>query len=75
MSDCLNAQLCRDGPACISVFGNLAELLDEELVMSGVEPKVAVATNINPKLVGELVTTRLVSVGRFILNVYKIWWC
>ncbi|KAL0650206.1 hypothetical protein Bca4012_092897 [Brassica carinata] len=52
MSDCLNAQLCRDGPACISVFGNLAELLDEELVMSGVEPKVAVATNINPKLVG-----------------------
>ncbi|KAF2587950.1 hypothetical protein F2Q70_00039367 [Brassica cretica] len=39
MSDCLNAQLCRDGPACISVVGNLAELLDEELVMSGVEPK------------------------------------
>ncbi|KAH0850257.1 hypothetical protein HID58_025577 [Brassica napus] len=53
----------RDGPACISVFGNLAELIDEELVMSGVEPKVVVATNINPKLVGELVTTRLVSVG------------
>ncbi|KAL0662244.1 hypothetical protein Bca4012_099081 [Brassica carinata] len=52
MSDCLNAQLCRDGPACISVSGNLAELLDEELVMSSVEPKVAVATNINPKLVG-----------------------
>ncbi|WZZ03908.1 hypothetical protein YC2023_089829 [Brassica napus] len=52
MSDCLNAQLCRDGPACISVFGNLAELIDEELVMSGVEPKVVVATNINPKLVG-----------------------
>ncbi|CDY34014.1 hypothetical protein HID58_057791 [Brassica napus] len=33
--------------------------------MSGVEPKVSVATNINPKLVGELVTTRLVSVGRY----------
>ena len=39
MSDCLNAQLYRDGHACISVFGNLAELLDEELVMSGVEPR------------------------------------
>ncbi|KAH0905678.1 hypothetical protein HID58_037505 [Brassica napus] len=30
-----------------------------------VEQKVTVATNINPKLVGELVTTRLVSVGRY----------
>ncbi|KAG5387985.1 hypothetical protein IGI04_029526 [Brassica rapa subsp. trilocularis] len=45
------------------VYSTTLRSSNEELVISGVEPKVAVATNINPKLVGELVTTRLVSVG------------
>ncbi|CAF1702003.1 unnamed protein product [Brassica napus] len=69
-------QFHKDGPACISVFDNLAELLDEELVMSGVEPKVSVATNINPKLVGGdhfHVTHLLV---RFLTdNYFHFCWC
>ncbi|WZZ20912.1 hypothetical protein YC2023_122299 [Brassica napus] len=41
------------GPAvCVSDFDGLATLLHNKLVVSGVEPKVFVATNLNPKLVG-----------------------
>ncbi|WZZ81138.1 hypothetical protein YC2023_101710 [Brassica napus] len=36
---------------CLSVFADLARLLDANLLRSCDEPKVVVATNINPKLV------------------------
>ena len=32
----------------------IAKLLDEMLIASGVEPKVLLSTNVNPKLVGAL---------------------
>ncbi|KAH0940075.1 hypothetical protein HID58_007536, partial [Brassica napus] len=47
-----NAPLCRGTNVCYSVFYNLANKLDEKLVLTGYEHKVIVATNINPKLVG-----------------------
>ncbi|CAG7897898.1 unnamed protein product, partial [Brassica rapa] len=43
--------LCRGTNVCYSVFYDLANKLDEKLVLTGYEHKVIVATNINPKLV------------------------
>lgn len=37
---------------CVSVFDKLATHLDEKLFTLGVQPKVIIASNINPKLVG-----------------------
>ncbi|CAN7138940.1 unnamed protein product [Brassica rapa subsp. narinosa] len=50
----------RDLTVCVSVLtgSQCATLLHEKLVASGVEPKVVVATNVNPKLVGECVLDR-----------------
>ncbi|KAG5374889.1 hypothetical protein IGI04_039485 [Brassica rapa subsp. trilocularis] len=44
----------RDLTVCVSVLtgSQCATVLHEKLVASGVEPKVVVATNVNPKLVG-----------------------
>lgn len=42
----------RDASKFLSLFDGLAMLLHENLFASGVEPKVYVARNINPKLVG-----------------------
>ncbi|CAN7045621.1 unnamed protein product [Brassica rapa subsp. trilocularis] len=47
-----NLRIERGTNVCYSVFYNLANKLDEKLVLTGYEHKVIVATNINPKLVG-----------------------
>lgn len=41
----------RDKPVCLGVFDGLAADLDTMLLSSGIEQKVVVATNINPKFV------------------------
>ncbi|CAG7909174.1 unnamed protein product [Brassica rapa] len=46
----------RDLTVCVSVL--TGSQCAEKLVASGVEPKVVVATNVNPKLVGECVLDR-----------------
>ncbi|CAN6969471.1 unnamed protein product [Brassica oleracea var. botrytis] len=43
--------LCSHSNVCLSVFAVLARLLHENLLWSCDEPKVVVATNINPKAV------------------------
>ncbi|KAL0741191.1 hypothetical protein Bca4012_082704 [Brassica carinata] len=42
----------RESRVCLSVIDGLAKFLNEKFAASGVEPKVVVPTNINPKLVG-----------------------
>ncbi|WZZ81899.1 hypothetical protein YC2023_102471 [Brassica napus] len=45
--------LCSHSNVCLSVFADLDRLLDANLLWSCDEPKVVVATNINPKLLRE----------------------
>lgn len=52
MDNSVTLCLCRDASKFLSLFDGLAMLLHENLFASGVEPKVYVARNINPKLVG-----------------------
>lgn len=44
--------LCKVNTMCVSVFDMGASLIHDKLMCIGGNPKVLVATNINPKLVG-----------------------
>lgn len=46
---------CSGSTVCVSVFDCLANLLHDNLVVNGVQPKLKLATSINPKLVGGMV--------------------
>lgn len=54
----IRLDLFRESNVYLSVFDGLAKFLNEKFAAPGVEPKVVVPTNINPKLVG----------GRLFLN-------
>lgn len=48
----IRLDLFRESNVYLSVFDGLAKFLNEKFAAPGVEPKVVVPTNINPKLVG-----------------------
>ncbi|KAF8050973.1 hypothetical protein N665_1839s0004 [Sinapis alba] len=50
----VNIRVDNDATVCVSVFNTVAELLHKRLEAGGVQPRVMVATNINPKFVGDL---------------------
>ncbi|CAF1919223.1 unnamed protein product [Brassica napus] len=50
----VNIRVDNDATVCVSVFYSVAELLHKRLEHGVVQPKVMVATNINPKFVGGL---------------------
>ncbi|KAL0853680.1 hypothetical protein Bca101_058832 [Brassica carinata] len=64
----VNLRIERGTNVCFSVFDNLANKLDEKLVLMGDEHKVIVAININPKLVGGRLFPNATSLHIFILT-------